>query len=66
MLGIRGFHIGRVLFGSDRFGARNKTGFKVEQNNNKLIQDPNPNPNRFPSPGQESVLAEQETMPSLS
>ena len=26
-----------------RFGARNKTGFKVEQNKNKGVQDPNPN-----------------------
>ena len=26
---------------------RNKTGFKVEQNTNKWIQDSNPNPNRY-------------------
>ena len=34
----------RRRFGADRFGAGNKTGFKVEQNDNKWIQDPNPSP----------------------
>ena len=42
--------MGHVQFGATRFGARNKTGFNVEQNKNKEVQDPNPYPSPYPNP----------------